>query len=263
MSKWIAALIVVFAGLGGALLVPIAEAQRGPDAPRPEGPRPDAPRPPAPPTGMWQIVTHEKLVLLLNTASGETYRLREHEGELHWQPIPRPGHDGPRPDMPRGERPRDPDMPRGERPDRPPVEKSGIERLEDEIRMLREKLRSARDEERPRIEARIKELLEKLKGADRPDQPRRPEAPREGRAPEREREFEEAVRREVERRERERHADMLNEKIAKLERELDKTLRAAEEANDEERKELKERAKALEKDLKALRSEREKTRKRD
>lgn len=256
MSKWIAALIVVFAGLGGALLVPIAEAQRGPDAPRPDGPRPDAPRPPAPPTGMWQIVTHEKLVLLLNTASGETFRLREREGELHWQPIPRP-------DMPRGERPRDSDMPRGDRPDRPPVEKGGIERLEDEIRMLREKLRNARDEERPRIEARIKELLEKLKGADRPDQPKRPEAPREGRAPEREREFEEAVRREVERRERERHTDMLNEKIAKLERELDKTLRAAEEADDEERKELKERAKALEKDLKALRAEREKMHKRD
>lgn len=243
MTKWIAALIVVFAGLGGALLVPVAEAQRGPDAPRP-----DAPRPPMPAPGTWQIVTHEKLVLLLNTASGETFRLREREGELHWQPIARPGAEGPRPDMPRGER-----------PDRPPVERDGAQRLEDEVRMLREKLRNAHEDERPRIEARIKELLEKLKGADRPE----PRGDRPKGEPDREREFDEAVRREVERRERERHTEALNEKIGKLERELEKTMRAADDAEGDKREKLKQHAKELERELKSLRAERDKARKRD
>ncbi len=40
--------------------------------------------------GTWQIISHKDTLLLLNTASGDTFRLGEGNEGPEWKPIPRP-----------------------------------------------------------------------------------------------------------------------------------------------------------------------------
>jgi hypothetical protein len=102
-------------------------------------------------TGTWQIVSHDKLALLLNTASGETFVLREQEGRLSWQPIPRPKSDAPRvavfpsPDF-------------RAKPAQPP--RAELKREADQAKRLVEATRQI-----DRIEAELAEIQAKLKDA--------------------------------------------------------------------------------------------------
>jgi hypothetical protein len=189
MFKFIAALIaVVAAGLGGAILVPRADAQPVAIIQRDEAleqvgrlaePRQSEylakqfaelgnasllhewfqaqARPtatyfmPTSQTGTWQIVSHDKLALLLNTASGETFVLREQEGKLSWQPIPRPKSEAPRvavfpsPDF-------------RAKPAEPP--RAGMKREADQAKRLEEATRQI-----DRIEAELAEIQAKLRDA--------------------------------------------------------------------------------------------------
>jgi hypothetical protein len=96
--------------------------------------------------GTWQIVTLDKLALLLNTATGETFSLEKGEEGLHWRPIARP--DQKMPALPR--------MPNfRELPDQPD--------LEEKLERLRKELRDTKGEARERIEKAIDELEQSRK----------------------------------------------------------------------------------------------------
>ena len=89
---------------------------RGPQGPRgPEMPgrEMDGPMPgQGPRVGAWTIVDSKSGTILLNTATGDSFMLRDGKESPHWQPIERP--------MPRGQGRPDQPMPRGEgRPDQP------------------------------------------------------------------------------------------------------------------------------------------------
>ena len=271
MTKWIAALVAIFAaGICGAFLVPQAEAQRAlaaeaaePATHAPEDDfvqmRPGA-RPEMPPHGMpgtWQIAETKRETLLLNTATGETYRLEGLEGKLRWTPIPRPGMD--RPGMDRPDRP---DRPGADRPDKP-APRPNAERVEEEIRKLKEKLRDATDEQRKRIEERIKELREQMRRGDedRPADPRRPEPPRGDRERERERAPEGG--RGDDRRATDRQMAEIEGAIKRLQRELDEIEEAMDDANKEKRARLRERANEVEREIEQLDVELGRLRKRD
>ncbi|MCC7510025.1 MAG: hypothetical protein IT464_11750 [Planctomycetes bacterium] len=274
MTKWITALVAIFAaGICGAFLVPQAEAQRATAAaePAPHAPddefvqmRPGA-RPEMPPHGMpgtWQIVSvkayKSDYTLLLNTVTGETFRMESTEDRLHWTPIPRPGMD--RPDRP--------DRPGADRPDKP-APRPNAERVEEEIRKLKEKLRDANDEQRKRIEARIKELREQLRRGDddRPAEPRRPDAPRPPEPPrgdrERERDRPPEGAREDERRATDKQMAEVEGAIKRLQRELDEIEEAMEDADKEKRAKLRDRAKEVEREIGQLEEKLNKLRKRD
>jgi hypothetical protein len=225
MTRWIAAAVaIVAAGIGGAILVPSADAQEA----KSEGPVvvleteerevevakdgwdvPDRLTLPtyftwrsAPATrtalvaghgqpGTWQIVTHEKMVLLLNTASGDTFHLREDGvGGVKWEPIPRP--ELPRHDVPSGFG-RFLPPPDAVQPDRRPEgdlkrrieerrvrEKDGradeardgdekladfekaVDRIESELEQIAKKLNDAGPEERAKLRDQRRELEKKL-----------------------------------------------------------------------------------------------------
>lgn len=124
--------------------------------------------------GTWGIVTHDKVVLLYNTASGQTFHLNEREGNLHWKPVPGPGHERPRHENPnRRERPdRGAPSPRAPRD----LDRMGKEDLENRLERMRERMREARGETRERLERaihKIEEALEKRRKGDRENRPGR------------------------------------------------------------------------------------------
>ncbi|MBK8207199.1 MAG: hypothetical protein IPK87_10505 [Planctomycetes bacterium] len=281
MTKWITALVAILAaGICGAFLVPQAEAQRALAADNEEPAhlapgdefvqmRPGA-RPEMPPHGMpgtWQIVSvkayKSDYTLLLNTVTGETFRMESTEDRLHWTPIPRPGMD--RPGMDRPDRP---DRPGADRPDRP-APRPNAERVEEEIRKLKEKLRDATDEQRKRIEERIKELREQMRRGDddRPAEPRRPDAPRPPEPPrgdrERERDRPPEGDREDDRRATDKQMAEIEGAIKRLQRELDEIDNAMDEADKEKRAKLRDRAKEVEREIEQLEEKLNKLRKRD
>ena len=115
--------------------------------------------------GTWQVVTHDDVILLVNTATGETFHLEDNDEGLYWKPIPRPGLERRVPRMP--EMPR---MPR-ERADRDGERMSpeAIERRMDEIRR---KMKEARGEARDRLERALEELEREHEDRDEPHRDR-------------------------------------------------------------------------------------------
>jgi hypothetical protein len=106
--------------------------------------------------GTWQIVTLDKLAVLLNTATGETFSLEKGEEGLHWKPIARPDHM--MPGLPR--------MPNfRELPDQPD--------LEEKLERLRKELRDTKGEARERIEKAIEELEQSRKREKKDAEPRK------------------------------------------------------------------------------------------
>ena len=172
--------------------------------------------------GTWQIATSEKHTLLLNTATGETFRLDATEGKYFWSPIKRP-------EAQRREMPRMPEFGR-EMPRR--------EQLEEKLEGLRKKLKDTDGDRREQIKNAMKELekaLEKLGN-------------REGDRDEADRD----AGREVD--ELEGALEDMEEEIAEVEKRLEKTdskreSKELEKALDEMNKEAKE----LRKELKKLR----------
>ena len=210
-----------------------------PDTPR----QPQAPQPPMggnmpmmrmtqPQAGTWQVVSHDDILLLLNTASGETFMLDDNDDGLFWRPIPRPGM-GQR-DMPRGM----PEMPRMPGMDRPNGERPNREQLEQKLEQLHKRLKESEGERREQVKKAIEELensLEKLGNRDRGNE--RNEGA-----------------------DRERRRDELQGAIEELERKIGAL---KEKANDTDSKkearkieeqigELKDKANALRKELKGL-----------
>jgi hypothetical protein len=109
--------------------------------------------------GTWQIVTGREQMVLLNTATGETFRLVENKEGVHWQPIPRPMDERrSMPEMPRMPNPRgDREMPR-------------MDDLEAKLEAMRKELKGAKGEARERIERSIEELeraMERARDADK------------------------------------------------------------------------------------------------
>jgi hypothetical protein len=194
MFKFIAALVaVVAAGLGGAILVPRADAQAV-DEPVIVIQEDEAVEPvrrfaeplhewlqaqarpaatyfmPTSQTGTWQIISHDKLALLLNTASGETFVLREQEGKLSWQPIPRPKSEArrsallPSPDFrvmpaqpPRAELKREADQAK-----RLEEATRQIDRIEAELAEIQARLRDAAPDEKEKLREKRRALEKEL-----------------------------------------------------------------------------------------------------
>ncbi|MBZ0137790.1 MAG: hypothetical protein K8I27_15600 [Planctomycetes bacterium] len=92
--------------------------------------------------GTWQVITHDDVILLLNTATGETFHLDDNDDGMFWKPIPRPDM-RPMPALPR---------PEGDR--RP----QNAERVEQRLKELRKQLKNARGEDRQRLERAIEEI---------------------------------------------------------------------------------------------------------
>jgi hypothetical protein len=230
MTRWIAAAVaIVAAGIGGAILVPNADAQDSKaESSAFEKVRKNSE--PAPlfektfygqafkPTlqtaktterslpvsgsvmtyltsagqpGTWQIVTHKDMVLLLNTASGDTFHLRETGvgGGVKWEPIPRPEPPRPSPiparmlpppySVPDGADgwPSRPDG-RAEKDARPDRDKRGderrwddekladfekaVDRIENELEEIAKKLNDAGPDEREKLRDQRRELEKKL-----------------------------------------------------------------------------------------------------
>jgi hypothetical protein len=134
MQKLITALAAVLLVGMGAFSVAVGDAQRGPRPAQPGADRPGMDRPAQP--GTWQIVPGDRYTFLLNTATGQSFRLDGVEGRLFWEPIQGPGMEG---------------RERRFGPERP-------ERAEQRLADLRARMKEARGEERERIERAIEEL---------------------------------------------------------------------------------------------------------
>ncbi len=124
--------------------------------------------------GMWQIVTHKDTVILLNTASGDTFRLGDGKEGPEWKPIPRPRPDNP-PAFPRLFEPRFIEPPRA--PDALPRDPARPDRnAEEDARGARDADRPAEERKREdrlaefeneldRVESKLREIERKLKDA--------------------------------------------------------------------------------------------------
>lgn len=149
MQKLISAgAAVLLIGIG-AFSTSWTDAQR---APRPEAPREKEPprvvfrekedahfvqmRREQPHPGTWQVIPHHDTLLLLNSATGETFMLEGNDDGPFWRPVPRRGM---------------------ERPE-PARERMNPERVEQRLKELRKQLEKTRGEGRERIERAIEEL---------------------------------------------------------------------------------------------------------
>lgn len=126
-----------------------------------------------PEAGTWQIVAAKDATLLLNTATGETFRLAEKDGNFAWKPIERPMPRADAPPMPRlREMPRTPDRPA--QPDRPNPDRPNAERLRKALEDARKRLKEAEGDEREALKRKIEEVektlreVEKNEGRDQP-----------------------------------------------------------------------------------------------
>jgi hypothetical protein len=106
--------------------------------------------------GTWQIVTHDGLALLLNTATGETFSLQKNDEGLHWKPIARPqGMDVPMlPSMPNFRRSAD---------------KADRQGIEERLEALRDELRRTKGDGRDKLEKAIEELEKSLEKSNKED----------------------------------------------------------------------------------------------
>lgn len=124
--------------------------------------------------GTWELERSGEGMILLNTATGETFVLRGDDDKLHWQPIPMPKGPrapsfGPRRDMPRpdGDRERTRDRERAEHERAIDKYENWIEDVEEAIEELHEELEEAEedrdDDDADDLREEIEEHEKKLK----------------------------------------------------------------------------------------------------